>query len=177
LPVVSNASPLIWLARIGKLDLLKELFGEVVIPEVVYKEAVERGLQEGFGDALVIKESVDQGWVKTSTLTGKEVVLCQRIAEHAFEIHLGEAQAIVIARRTKGLLLMDESGGRTLAVAWGLKVRGTIYVIMKALREGMLSKDEARETLLQLVSRGFRVEPSLLARMLAEIDRFTSLRE
>jgi predicted nucleic acid-binding protein len=168
--IVSNTSPLIWLAKIGKIDLLKKLYGEVIIPEEVYKEAVERGLQEGFSDALVIKECVEQAWIKVSKLNEREVKLCQRMMKHAFEIHLGEVQAIIQAREMDALLLMDESCGRAFAETWGLKVKGTLHVILKALREELLDKNEAKEAVLQLIKKGFRIEPRLLARILKEIE-------
>jgi predicted nucleic acid-binding protein len=152
--------------------LLKELFDEVIIPEEVYKEAVERGLQEGFGDALVLKEAVDNGWIKTSKLNRREAELCRKIMEHAFEIHLGEAQAIILARRIDLLLLIDESSGRAFAEAWGLKAKGTLYVILNALRSGFMNSSEAKETVLSLVGKGFRIEPSLLARIIREIENF-----
>jgi predicted nucleic acid-binding protein len=170
LPAVSNTSPLIWLSKIGRISLLKELFGEVVIPEEVYKEAVERGLQEGFSDALVIKDAVDQGWIRISKLEENETLLCQKMMKHAFEIHLGEAQAIVLAQRVRSLLLIDESSGRAFAEAWGLKVKGTIYVILSALRQGSLDCVEAKETLLTLVDKGFRIEPCFLARIIRELE-------
>ncbi len=176
MPTVSNASPLIWLSKIGKITLLKTLNGEVIIPQEVYREVVERGLKEGISDALVIGESVPQGWIRVSTLNEREIELSRRIMEHASEIHLGEAQAIILARETDALLLMDESSGRAFAETWGLRVRGTLYVILKALKEGLLSKDRAREATLEPVEKGFRVEPKLLARMLREIDGFTSQR-
>ena len=172
MPIVSNTNPLIWLSKTGKITLLKELFHEVIIPEEVYTEAVERGLQEGFSDALVIKEGVDQGWIKTSKLTKKETALCRKIVEHAFEIHLGEAQAIVLARRMGALVLMDESSGRAFAETWGLKARGTLYVIMRALGSELLDKAEAKEIVLALVSKGFRIDPNLLARTIREIETF-----
>ncbi len=175
--IVSNTSPLIWLSKVGRITLLKKLFGEVIIPEEVYKEAVERDLQEGFSDALAIKECVDQGWIKISKLNEREIKLCQKIMEHAFEIHVGEAQAIILARETSALLLMDESSGRAFAETLGLKVRGTLYVIMKALREKVLNSAEAKEIVLALVSKGFRIEPKLLARVLREIESIIPRRE
>jgi hypothetical protein len=173
LPVVSNTSPLIWLAKIGRITLLKKLFGEVIIPEEVYREAVERGLQEGFSDALAIKECVDQGWIKISKLNENEIKLCEKMMEYAFELHLGEVQAIILARGINALLLVDESSGRAFAETLGLKVKGTLYVIMKTLREELLDKAEAKEIVLVLVSKGFRIEPELLARILREIERFS----
>lgn len=177
MPTVSNTSPLIWLSKIGKIVLLKKLFGEVVIPENVYKEAVERGLQEGFSDALAIKECIDQGWIKISKLSERETILCQKMMEHAFEIHQGEAQAIILARRTGELLLMDESSGRAFAETLGLKVRGILYVVMEALRGELLDRTEAKEMVLALVGKGFRIEPKLLVRILREIETFIPRRK
>ena len=153
--------------KIGKLSLLKELFSEILVPEEVYKEAVERGLHEGFSDALLIREGFDQGWIKVARLNEDETVFCR-------EIHLGEAQAIVLARRTSAtaLLLMDESSGRAFAEAWGLKVNGVFFVIMMALRRGLLSGVEAKEAVLTLVQKGLRIEPKLLAKVIREIDAY-----
>lgn len=170
MPIVSNTSPLIWLSKVGRISLLQKLFGEVIIPDEVYKEAVERSLQEGFSDALAIKECIDQGWIKISRQDERETKLCEKIMKHAFEIHLGEAQAILLARNARVLLLMDESSGRAFAETLGLKVKGTLYVIMKAFREELLDKAEAKEIVLELVSKSFRIEPKLLARILREID-------
>ena len=79
-----------------------------------------------------------------------------KIMKHAFELHLGEAQAIVLARKTGmgTLLLIDESSGRAFAEAWGLKAKGVLYVIMAALRSDLLDDAEAKETVLTLVRKG-----------------------
>ena len=171
---VSNTSPLIWLSKIGKLSLLKDIFGQIQIPDEVYKEAVEKGLEERFMDALVIREGIDQGWIKVTQLDNDEITLCQKIMKHAFEMHMGEAQALVLARRIgkDALLLMDESSGRAFAEAWGLKVKGVLYVIMEALRSELIDNAETKEIVLTMVSKGFRIEPKLLARVIREIDDF-----
>jgi hypothetical protein len=174
LPTVSDTSPLIWLSKIGKLTLLKDLYTKILIPQEVYQEAVERGLKEGFSDALVIKEGCDQGWIRILQLDEKEVTFCQSIMEHSFELHMSEVQAIALTRKTgkDTLLLIDESSGRAFAEAWGLKVKGVLYVIMTALRCEFLDHAEAKETVLTLVQKGFRIEPKLLARIIREIDNY-----
>ncbi len=50
--VVSNASPLINLARIGKLDLLHDLYGELIIPEAVWREVVVDGAGQPGADQV-----------------------------------------------------------------------------------------------------------------------------
>jgi uncharacterized protein len=175
-PTVSNTSPIIWLAKIGKLDLLKDMFGVVLISEESYKEAVEVGLREGYSDALVIKDACDQGWVRVERLAGEQVALCQKIMRHSFELHEGEVQAIVLAREIgkDTLLLMDDSSGRAFAETWGLKVKGVLYVIITAMRNELLDKAEAKEALLNLVRKGFRIEPKFLAKIIQEIEKDTN---
>lgn len=72
----------------------------------------------------------------------------------------------------KLLLLMDESAERAFAKAWGLKVKGTIYVIISALRKDIISETQAKETVLTMVTKGFRLEPTLLARLIIEIENY-----
>lgn len=170
MPTVSNTSPLLWLAKVGKISLLRDLFGEISVPEEVYKEAVENGLAAGFSDALAIKECFQEGWMQAVRLTEAEVKQCEKIMEDDPEIDLGEVQAIVLARGKKALLLMDESSGRAFAQALGLDVRGVLYVITSSLRAKKLTNKEAKETVYSLVSMGFRIEPRLLARILREIE-------
>jgi predicted nucleic acid-binding protein len=160
------------LAKARKITLLRDLFLEVIIPQEVYIDAVEKGLQYGFADAQIIKECINDGWIKLATLNSKDQSMLQKISQHAFEIHSGEAQAIVLAHEMKLLLLMDESTGRAFAEAWGLKVKGTIYVIISALRKGLISETQAKETVLTMVTKGFRLEPTLLARLIIEIETY-----
>jgi predicted nucleic acid-binding protein len=161
---------LIWLSKVGKISLLKDLFIEIEVSQEVYHEAVEKGLSGGFSDALAIKECFDQGWIKITRLTEAEIMQCQKIMEQNPEIDLGEMHAIVLARRKKALLLMDESSGRTFAQALGLDVRGVLYVIMLSLREKKLNNKEAKEIVYTLVGKGFRIEPRLLARVFRAIE-------
>ena len=67
-------------------------------------------------------------------------------------------------------MLMDESCGRALAEALGVETRGTLYVVLRALRLGLLGKSEAKETVTMLVAKGMRLDPRLLSRVLNEID-------
>jgi hypothetical protein len=56
--IVSNASALINLARIGKLDLLRKLYGELIVPEAVWQEVVVEG--PALSHALSVVEGAGQ---------------------------------------------------------------------------------------------------------------------
>lgn len=170
--VVSDSGPLIWLAKAGRLGLLRALFGEVVVPSEVYREVVSEGLRLGFSDALAVEEAVKEGWVRVHALDGEAHGLAVRLAEGAGEIHFGEAQALALAREMGVMLLMDESCGRALAEALGVEARGTLFVVLRALRLGLLDGGEAKDVVSRLVGLGMRLDPRLLARVFNEIDGF-----
>jgi len=90
--VVSNASPLISLAWIGKLDLLRQLYGELLIPEAVWHEVVIEGVgQPGANEVKVAT------WIKTQSVTNTPLVSALRQ-----ELDAGEAEAIIGTGRLAG---------------------------------------------------------------------------
>jgi predicted nucleic acid-binding protein len=135
--IVSNAGPLIHLARISKLKLLRELFGEVVIPHAVREEVVERGKEKGKADAFLIEEGIKEGWIVTV-----EDIGMREIAESA---GIEEAEAIVIAQaREKSCpVLLDDLAARRFAIGLGLEVVGSVGVLIKSTKEHGISKEEA----------------------------------
>lgn len=134
--VASNSGPLIHLAQINALSLLG-LYKEVVIPGKIKAEAVDRGKKEGCVDAVRIEKAIKEGMIK--------------VVKHAananfstFGLHEAEAEVVSLALNEKyDLILLDDDAARELARALGLKVRGSIGVIIDALRKKKISKKEA----------------------------------
>jgi len=62
--IISNASTLIYLAKVNRLHLLKDLFKKVIIPMEVYEEVVIRGIKDGFSDARIVENAVKDGWIE-----------------------------------------------------------------------------------------------------------------
>ena len=67
--IVSNSSALINLALIGRLELLRELYTELTIPEAVWHEVVVEGAGQAGADTVK-----DATWIKTIAVTNKELV-------------------------------------------------------------------------------------------------------
>ena len=114
--VVCNAGPLIHLARAAHFDLLRVLFGRVLIPPAVYQEVAVRGKgQDGS------REVARAGWIHQ-----RQPRRADLIAALGTFLGRGEAEAIALAaERPNTLLLMDESHGRRVAGNMGITVRGT----------------------------------------------------
>ena len=87
--IVSNATPLIYLAKADKLTLLKSIVNEVVIPEAVFKEVVMEGKRLGETDAYRVEKCINQGWLKI-----KEV---KNLLSFDFPPHYGELEVISLA--------------------------------------------------------------------------------
>jgi len=139
---ISNTGPLIHLAKAGIITILKKLFDEVLIPEAVKVEVIDRGKDEGFADAFLIEEGIKDGWI--SVVSNPRGI--EELAEKA-GIEYGEALAISLALQKGYPLLIDDLAARRLAAGLGLEITGSIGVILKASREGKFSKDEAIDAL------------------------------
>lgn len=128
--VVSNAGPLIALAKVGRLELLKSLYGEIYIPHGVRKEVVASG-----GERPGAKEVHEASWIHVIAVEDTEAidVLRQRL-------DLGESEVIVLATQIEAdLLLIDEWRGRRVAEARGLPKVGTLGTLVVAKKRGLLT--------------------------------------
>ena len=145
--VVSNAGPLIHLAKINLLHVLKDLYQEVIIPFEVKVEAVDLGMAKGFADAIQINDAVDEGWIKV-----EEIELTQEFIKMAQIAGLKTAEAAVIyhAYKNHGTALLDEDSARALARTLGIPIRGTLGIILESLKRGFLSRTEAFKALEKL---------------------------
>lgn len=171
MPAVADSSVLIWLAKAGRLSLLREQYCQIIIPPMVYHEVVEEGLREGYRDAYLVKEAVKAGWILVDE--DESVDRDARvIVEDLGDIHEGEAAALLLAAKRRAPLLIDESSGRALARAFGITSRGVLHVLLKALHDNGLTPSEVRDDLTFMVASGFRIEPKLLERVIREIMRF-----
>lgn len=168
---VSNASPLIYLARIGKLSLLQQLFNQVQIPPEVKIEAIDRGKAEKYSDAYVIEEALNEEWLKEHKLTHENSRKAKALMEMT-GIDLGEAQVIILAKQKKEKeALIDQSYVRKVAKHLGLNPRGTIFVIITATKNNLITKENAKEMLVKLLNANFYLSAKIYHEALTAIER------
>jgi predicted nucleic acid-binding protein len=156
--IVSNASPLIALIRIGQLDLLRQLYSEIIIPEAVWHEVVVEGADQP-GAEVVSSAS----WIVQRTVMNRPLV-------HGLqqELDAGEAEAIALAVEIDDtLLLMDERLGRDTARHFGIRYTGVVGVLIEAKHKGFLQAIQPHLDALRNLA-GFRVSEALYRRVLQD---------
>ena len=145
--VVSDTTPLISLLKINRLDLLKKLFGDVLIPQAVFDELTD---DERF--RLEADQIREKKFIVVKPVNNPEST---NILKRATGLDQGESEAIVLTDELKAdLLLMDEAKGRNISAQMGLRIMGTIGILMAAYEEDELSSDEVRECIAGLQHAG-----------------------
>jgi predicted nucleic acid-binding protein len=160
LKVVADASVLIGLSSIGRLALLHERFPDgVLVPSAVWREVVEQG-----GERPGAHEVAGADWVTVRDVTAREIVQLLQM-----ELEEGEAEAIALGHETAAeVVLLDERDARRAAKQLGLRVLGTIGILIWAKQVGKLAS--LRETLDALqIGAKFRMSRSLYERALTEV--------
>ena len=157
--IVSDSSPLVCYAKIGRLDLLRALFEHVVIPPAVYIEVVVRGAgRPGAADVA------SAAWIQTQALAQPHLV--ESIGGH---LDRGEAEAITLALEIhQRNILIDDDDGRTIAKRQGLSVIGSVGVLLLARSAGLLTSDDVRVLLDALRSAGLYLSDALYRQVLAQ---------
>ena len=153
--VVSNSTPLIFLAKIGKLGLLEKLFEVVLIPNKVFTEVVVEGKIRGYSDSFMVEKFIEKRIIQIREI---------KIGESPdIPIGSGELEAIELAVKMKIKdILIDETKGRRIARLYDLKPKGTLWILTKAFEDEIITKDELKNSISELIKSGYRIREEIL---------------
>jgi len=161
--IVSDATPLLHLARAGLLDLLPKLYVRIVVPVSVWEETSGRGEPRPERQLL---QDASAAWLEVRTSSARE----RRTSEafrRAAPVGLGEADAIALAEALRAPVLMDDRVAVDLARMRGLETRWTTSVILEAHRRRILDRAAARRAVEDLVGSGLWIRQDVLLRLLS----------
>lgn len=157
--IIADAGPLIALARLRKLDLLKDLFGEVLITNIVRSELFPANAHD---DQSQLLEVLNDGWLKTVDVDVGEW------KPFSAGVDAGEGSAIFLAcELASALLVIDDRAGRSEAKARQLKFIGTAAVVGLAKLKGLIPL--AAPVLYDLQASGYRLSDTVIETVLADI--------
>lgn len=161
--IVSDATPISELAKVGCLTLLPDLFGTVVIPEGVFNELRA-------GEHPVSNLVQDLSWLTVVTVNDRQKI---NELQKVNKLDLGESEAIALAEEVGAAqVLIDERAARRVAKQRHLPLIGTMGVLLLAKRRGLLT--EVKGILDQMKSKGTRISDRLYGQVLTlaqELDK------
>ena len=159
--VVSDSSPLITLAKIGRLELLPRLYQTITITPEVYAEVVVSGAGLAGSSQIAAAQWIDV----TPVRKGANLAAAQQ----RFGLGTGELSAIVLCQELKAdVVLIDDSKARKVAQEEGLRVLGCVGVLEDAFRLKLLS--DLPEAYRQLLVSGAYVDRQILENSLTTLN-------
>lgn len=125
--VISDTTPILSLLKINKLYLLKELYGQIIVPYAVFRE-IENGKQKPCYQNLKHTE-----WIKFEYLKNPTSL------DLFIDLDAGEAEVLILAKEINAdLVILDEILGRRYAKQLGLNMTGTIGILLKSKEIGLI---------------------------------------
>lgn len=149
--IVINASPLIAFARMGALDIIGQLPFDFVCPQQV-KDELDEGAARGY-------VAIAPAWLRVMPLSSpmSPLILASLDSGEAAVIQLALEQSVI-------QVCLDELKGRRAASAAGLRVIGSLGMIIRAKTLGLIS--EARPLIEKAMSEGIFYHPNLVQQVL-----------
>ena len=156
--VVSDTSPLNYLILIDEDGLLPKLFGRVIIPSAVFDEL----------QAVGASAKVSQ-WTKNLP-EWLEIRQTELTADTSLDIlDAGEREAILLAQELAAdLLLVDDRQARQAAISLGINITGTVGILDKAAREGLI---DLRTAVAEIQKTNFRIADDVVRKLIEEDEK------
>lgn len=151
-PVILNNTPLVALFILGRFELLRDLYGEVMIPFAVHAEflAIDRPSREAALKAAP--------WIKIVPLTNPRRTLVYTGLDE------GEAAVLALAEELDGYVVIDERIGRRYAKRLGLPLTGSLGLLVLAKERQLLASVGA--AIDELLAAGLHLDSNLIAEVL-----------
>lgn len=151
-----NASPLILLGKIGRLDLLESLATSLAVPQSVIRE-IGAGAES---DATAVATAA---WVQTRAVA--DIPLPASVVH--WDLGAGESQVIAQCMAGDAVAVLDDGEARACAQSHGLPVIGTLGMILRARQQPLIPA--ARPLVAQVLAAGSHLSRELVEQALAQV--------
>lgn len=165
--VIANTTIISNFASLEALNLLRLCWPNLHISEQVFTE-IQTGLEQGYtfyaGIERILFPLAEDGWLKlTSMQTEAERIQYGKLLG---KLHHGEASCLAIAHERNWMFLTDDKAARTAGKRLQIPISGTLGSLVRLIKQGQLSFDEAENMLMKLIANGYHAPINSLS----EID-------
>lgn len=149
--VIVNSTPLIALCHVNQLNILKELYGEIIIPKAVYDEI---SVKKDSVCKKIVDESLE--WVHVQKIQN---VMAKAMFKS--QLHDGEVEVMILAKEQNAdVVIIDDQNAKKYAKYLELPVTGTLGILIKAKQVGYIP--ELKPLLDVMVQNGIYIKNSLI---------------
>lgn len=154
-PIILDATPLIYLTKAGLSRTLEELKEEKITPPQVKREVVDEGKNRGIADAIILEKMFQNKVLTTKEPRDKEFL--ERLLKTR-GLHITDAEVLAVAKELHGIAIMDDAVARKTARIYGISYAGTPYILMRAIKQRLIAKEQAKQAINNMVSEGWRCD-------------------
>jgi len=166
--LVLDATPLIYLTRVGLGSVFEGLGCRVVTSPRVKAEVVDEGARRGYPDASVLGELFRRGVVEVRVSGGGGLV--ERLLE-ARGLHTADAEVLALALELGGVAVVDDEVARKTARIFGASYVGTPFILMRAVGRGLVTRDGAVDAFREMIQAGWRCDVGTYDAVMAALRR------
>lgn len=165
--MIFNATPFIYLCRIGFSQAFTEFSEEKYTTPKVVEEVVDKGKNLAAPDAFIVEQMIKQLIIKVREPKNREFI--NQLLKIS-NLHEAEAQVLALAKELDGIAVIDESIARQVARIYNIEAHGTIYLLLRLVYREKLSKKKVRKAVDKMVSAGWRLTSEEYAKLIEQLE-------
>ena len=167
-PLVFNSTPLIYLTKVGLSKVFESISSEKVTSQEVKREVIDEGKHRGVPDAVVLEKLFSSKVFRVVEPKDKEFL--SRLSKTR-GLHVTDAEVLALAKELGGLAVVDDEVARKTAKVYGIAYVGTPYVLVRAVSEGVITRDRACQAVNEMVSAGWRCSVETYVKIMEVLEK------
>jgi predicted nucleic acid-binding protein len=167
-PLVFNATPLIYLIKIGLSKIFEQLKDEKLTSLSVKREVVDEGKRKGVADAIILDKIFLKGVFKI--VEPKDKNFLESLLQTR-GLHMTDAEVLTITKEHGGIAIIDDEVARKTAKIYGISYAGTPYILAKAVSEEIITREKAKQAVNEIVFAGWRCSIETYAKIMETIEK------
>jgi len=167
-PLVFNATPLIYITKVGLNNILEDLRDEKLTSPEVKREVIDEGKHKGVPDAVVLEKLFKNNVFKIAEPKNRKF-LANLLETKG--LHVTDAEVLAIAKELDGTAVVDDEVARKTARIYGISYAGTPYVLVRAVVQGLITKERAKQAVNEMIFAGWRCSVESYAKITEAIEK------
>ena len=167
-PLVFDATPLIYITKVGLSKVFEGLKDEKFTSQEVRREVVDKGKRKGIADAIILEKMFENKVFKVTEPEDRRLLASLLKTKG---LHTTDAEVLAIARELHGIAVIDDEVARKTAKIYGVLYVGAPYILMRAVAQRLITKERAKQAINEMIFAGWRCSIESYAKIMDAIEK------